>query len=71
MSGISLRKTLLGTAKREGRIEGRIEGKVEGKVEGKIELLFEELGLSTKEIANKLSVDESYVNKVLKENSLI
>ena len=79
ISGISLRKTLLGTARREGLAEGLAEGRVEGlaegltkgRLEGKVELLFKDLGLSVEEIAKKLSVGEDYINTLLKELSLI
>ena len=67
ISGISLRKTLLGTARREGLAEGLSKGRIEGKVE----LLFKDFGLTVEEIAKKLSVDEDYVTMILKELSLI
>ena len=60
-----------GTALKKGRAEGLAEGLTKGKLEGKVELLFKDLGLPVEEIAKKLSVDEDYINTLLKELSLI
>ena len=49
----------------EGREEGKIEGKIEGREEGKIELYFTELGLSIKQIAEKMNLGEEDVNAAL------
>ena len=79
LSGIALRNTLLGTARREGEIEGRRKGEIEGKrkglseglIKGKVEILFKDMELSTEEIAKKLYMEEDYIVALIKEISLI
>ena len=41
------------------------EAKLKGKIEGKIELLFNELGYTVMQIANKLGIDEKHVKDVI------
>ena len=62
MSGVALRKTLLGTARREGEIKGRREGRREG-AENLIKFLHQ--GLSLEEALEKVLGNK---NENLKEN---
>ena len=54
---------------KEGKIaglkEGRKEGKREGKIVGKVETLYEELHMTVAEIAEKLTVSEEEVQKIV------
>ena len=54
-------------AKSEGKLEGKLEGKEEGKLEQKIEMipLLQELGLTVKQIAQRLELEEEIVNENL------
>ena len=51
----------------EGKIEGRLEGKIEGRLEGKIEILYTGFHMTPSQIADKLSLPESEVLRILAE----
>ena len=51
----------------EGKIEGRLEGKIEGRLEGKIEILYTGFHMTPYQIADKLSLPESEVLRILAE----
>ena len=51
----------------EGRLEGKIEGKIEGRLEGKIEILYTGFHMTPSQIADKLSLTESEVLRILAE----
>jgi len=53
------------------RRKSKLEGKIEGKLEGKIEVYYTDLKLKPHEIANKLKIDESEVNRILKDLKLL
>ena len=50
-----------------GCAKGKIEGKIEGRLEGKIEILSTELHMTPSQIADKLSLPESEVLRILSE----
>jgi len=54
----------------KGEARGEARGRVEGKIEGKIELYFTELGLTIKQIAEKMNLGEEDVNKTLNKLGL-
>lgn len=51
----------------EGKLEGKIEGKIEGRLEGKIEILYTGFHMTPSQIADKLSLPESEVLRILAE----
>ena len=55
----------------EGEARGEARGRIEGKIEGKIEICHTVFGLSTKEIAKKLNMDENQVKSVLEKLGLV
>ena len=52
---------------RERYEEGKIEGKIEGRLEGKIEILYTGFHMTPSQIADKLSLPESEVLRILAE----
>ena len=50
----------------KGKMEGKIEGEIEGIIKGKIEILFNDLGYTVSQIAERLGLDENRVTEVIK-----
>ena len=48
--------------------KGYDAGRIAGKIAGKIDVFYHELGMSVSEIAEKLSITESEVQKILDES---
>ena len=66
--GISLEKSLIGSAEKKGREEGRMEGRMEGREEGRMEekadiaRKLKSLGLPSEQIAAATGLDKEHIN---------
>ena len=49
----------------EGLEEGQLQGEIRGKIKGKIELLYFDMQMTIPEIADKLSISEEQVRKIV------
>ncbi len=48
-----------------GLEEGQLQGEIRGKIKGKIELLYFDMQMTIPEIADKLSISEEQVRKIV------